>query len=343
MPNRRVVLAARPAGKVQAGNFAIEEGPMPVPGDGQLLVENLYLSIDPGVRNLLGAETGYLPPVPIGAGLSGTVLGRVVETRHAGFSAGDLLVGRGTISLFSLITPDGLCWKIDPARVRPLHHALGLLGVPGLTAHVGLLDVARARPGETVLVSGGAGTVGSIAGQIALFKGCRAIGIAGGAEKCRRMVEEFGFDAAVDYRGRNVAELADAIGAACPGGVDVLFDNVGGRVLDAALARMNPGGRVAACGMISQYDGGPAPEMHNLFHIISKSLRIEGFLLFNFVERYPQALAELEAWVAAGEIRLPMDIGEGLEQAVPMFLKLFSGENRGKPIIRLGAAAALEA
>lgn len=333
--NRRVVLKARPLGKVTASDFAIEDGPVPAPAEGQVLARNLYLSIDPGVRNLLGAETGYLPPIPIGAALAGTVLGRVITSRHPQFAAGDLLVGRGVIGEYSLVTPDGLCWKVDPARGPSLASALGVLGVPGLTAHIGLLEVGRPKPGETVLVSGAAGTVGTLAGQIARLKGCRAVGIAGGAAKCRQLVDEFGFAATVDYQGRCASELAAAIGAACPAGVDVLFDNVGGSVLDAALAAMNPGGRIAACGMISQYDGAPPPQMHNLFHIIARSLRIEGFLLFNFVNSYAHASAELEAWLDAGQIHIREEIGEGLEQAVPLFLRLFTGENRGKPLVHL--------
>lgn len=337
--NRRVVLQSRPSGKVQASDLRIEEAPVPVLGDGQVLVQNLYLSIDPGIRNLLGANTGYLPPIPVGAGLAGTILGRSIESRHPQFAAGDLLVGRGSIGEISVITPDGLCWKVDPAPGESLSGALGVLGVPGLTAHIGLLEVGRPKAGETVLVSGAAGTVGSLAGQIARLKGCRAVGIAGGEVKQRRLIEEYGFDAAIDYRGRSVDELSAAIGEACPAGVDVLFDNVGGRVLDAALARMNPGGRVAACGMISQYDGSPPPQMQNLFHIISNSLRVEGFLLFNFVERYPHALAELRDWNNRGQLRYIEEIGEGLEQAIPLFLKLFSGETSGKPIVRLGHKA----
>ena len=337
-PSRRVVLKSRPLGKVQASDFAIEDGPVASPGEGQVLVRNLYLSIDPGVRNLLGAATGYLPPIPIGAGLSGTILGRAVESRHPDFAVGDLLIGRGSIGEYSLITPDGLCWKVDPRPDQPLSSALGVLGVPGLTAYVGLMEIGRPKPGETVLVSGAAGTVGSLAGQIARLKGCRAVGIAGGAAKCRRLIKEFGFDAAVDYKGRSVTELAAAIGAACPAGADVLFDNVGGSVLDAALACMNPGGRVAACGMISQYDGSPPPQMQNLFHIISKSLRVEGFLLFNFVHCYPNAFAELQAWADAGQLHCREEIGAGLEAAVPLFLRLFSGENDGKALVRLDDA-----
>ena len=333
--NRRVVLKSRPMGKIQAGDLQVEDAPIPTAGEGQVLVKNLYLSIDPGIRNLLGADSGYLPPIPVGAGLSGTILGRAIESHHPGFAEGDLLIGRGSIGEYSVITPDGLCWKVDPKPGAPLSGALGVLGVPGLTAHIGLMEVGRPKPGETVLVSGAAGTVGSLAGQIARLKGCRAVGIAGGEAKRRKLIDEFGFHDAIDYRGRSVDELAAAIAEACPAGVDVLFDNVGGTVLDAALARMNPGGRVAACGMISQYDGSPPPQMKNLFHIISKSLRVEGFLLFNFVQRYPPALAELSAWQDAGQLHYNEEVGEGLDQAIPLFLKLFSGETRGKPIVKL--------
>ncbi len=333
--NRQVVLTARPTGKVQASDFAIVDGTIRSPGDGQLLVENLYLSIDPGVRNLLGAETGYLPPVAIGAALAGTILGRVLESRNERFGVGNLVIGRGTIGEFSLITPDALCWKVDPARYPTLSSALTVLGVPGLTAYMGLLEVARPRAGETILVSGAAGAVGSIASQIAKIKDCRVVGIAGGEAKRRLLIDEFGLDAAIDYKGLSVAELSAAIGNACPAGVDALFDNVGGSVLDAALGQMNRGGRIAACGMISQYDGSPPPQMQNLFHIVSKALKIEGFLLFDFVSQYERALTDLTEWVSQDKIHCREDIADGLAQAIPMFLKLFDGENRGKAIVKL--------
>jgi hypothetical protein len=333
--NRSVVLISRPLGNAQASDFDIADRPLPPLEEGQMLVQNLYLSIDPGVRNLLGAETGYLPPIGIGAALSGTVLGQVLETRNPQFGVGDLLIGRGTIGEFSLITPGPLCWKVDPARGATLASALGVLGVPGLTAYMGLLEVARPRTGETVLVSGAAGAVGSIAAQIARIKGCRVVGIAGGEAKRRLLLDEFGLDAAVDYKGLSVDKLSAAIATACPAGVDVLFDNVGGSVLDAALAQMNRGGRIAACGMISQYDGSPPPSLQNLFHIVSKSLRMEGFLLFDFVSHYDRAFAELTEWASQGKVHCRQDIADGLEQAIPMFLKLFDGGNRGKAIVRL--------
>jgi NADPH-dependent curcumin reductase CurA len=333
--NRYVVLKARPSGKAAAGDFAIVSGPVPEPEDGQILVRNLYLSIDPGVRNLLGAQEGYLPPIPIGAAMSGSVLGVVRDSRHPDFQKDDLLIGRGALGDYSVITPTPLCWKVDPAAAPSLSSALGVLGNTGRTAYFGLLDVGQPQPGETVLVSGAAGGVGSLVGQIARIKGCRAVGIAGGAEKCRRLIEEFGFDAAVDYKGKSKVELSAAIAEACPDGVDVFFDNVGGPILDAALPCMNSGARASLCGMISQYDGGPAPAMENLFYLIARSVRVEGFLLTQFAGRYDEAVAQLSAWIAAGRLRYREEVADGLEQVVPTFLRLFEGTNQGKTMVKL--------
>ncbi|MFA7595196.1 MAG: NADP-dependent oxidoreductase [Novosphingobium sp.] len=333
--NRFVVLKSRPAGKVSADDFEILSGPVPEPEAGQVLIRNLYLSIDPGVRNLLGAQEGYLPPIPIGAPMSGSVLGVVLDSRHSDFRRDDLLIGRGTLGDHSVIVPGPLCWKVDPDRAPSLSSALGVLGNTGRTAYFGLLEVGRPQPGETVLVSGAAGGVGSLVGQIARIKGCRAVGIAGGEEKRRRLIEEFGFDAAVDYRGKGRAELSAAIAGACPDGVDVFFDNVGGPILDAALPCMNSGGRAALCGMISQYDGSAPPEMENLFFIIARSLRLEGFLLTQFAGRYDEAVAALSAWIADGRLRYREEVAEGLEQVVPTFLRLFDGTNQGKTMVKL--------
>jgi NADPH-dependent curcumin reductase CurA len=333
--NRFIVLKSRPSGKVRASDFEIVAGPVPSPAGGQLLVKNLYLSLDPGVRNLLGVEEGYLPPIAIGNKLSGTVLGRVIETRHSSFEKGDLVLGRGWIGEYSLIVPNDLCWKFDPRLYPTLSSAIGVLGITGRTAYFGLLEVGRPKTGETVLISGAAGAVGSVAGQIARINGCRAVGIAGGETKRRRLVEEFGFDAAVDYKGRSVPELSAVIAEACPNGVDVFFDNVGGIVLDAALSRMNWAGRVAVCGLISQYDAAPPPRMTNLFYIVAKALRVEGFLLAQFADRYAQAVTDMRRWIAEGLLRYREEVAEGLDEAIPAFLSLFEGTNQGKTMVRL--------
>lgn len=333
--NRFVILKSRPAGQVVADNFAIVSGPVPRPEDGQVLARNLYLSIDPGVRNLLGVEEGYLPPIPIDAPMSGSVLGEVVETRHPNFATGDLVVGRGTLGDFSIITPNALCWKVEPGGAPSLSAALGVLGNTGRTAYLGLMEAGRPGPGDTVLVSGAAGGVGSLVGQIARIKGCRAVGIAGGAEKCRGLIDEFGFDGAVDYKGKDLAELSAAIAAQCPDGVDVFFDNVGGWVLDAALPTMKSGGRITLCGMISQYDGAEPPRMNNLFYLIGRSVTAQGFLLTQYADGYPMADAELRQWVRDGRLHYREEVAEGLEQVVPTFLRLFAGTNQGKTMVKL--------
>ncbi len=333
--NRYVALKSRPEGRVSAENFEIVEAAVPVPGAGEMLVRNRYVSIDPGVRNLLGAEEGYLPPIAIGAPMAVSVMGTVIESHHPDFGRGDTVVGRGTVGEFSIVAPGPLCWKVDPEHLPSLSSALGVLGNTGRTAYFGLLQVGRPRAGETVLVSGAAGAVGSIAGQIARIEGCRAVGIAGGKEKCRRLVEEFGFDAAIDYKGKDADGLAAMIAGQCPDGVDLFFDNVGGMVLDAALSQMNSGGRVALCGLISQYDGASPPQMRNLFFIIARSLCVEGFLLTQFADRFAEAHDALAGWIADGRLHYREEVVEGLEQAIPAFLRLFDGTNQGKTMVKL--------
>lgn len=332
---RAVILASRPVGAVAATDFAVVDISPPAPGEGQILVDNLFLSLDPGIRNLLGADEGYIAPLPVGEPLVTTVVGRVAMSRHPKFVRGDLVVGRGTTAEQSAFAPDAMCWKIDPATMASLSNALSVQGATGLTAYFGLIEIGRPMPGETVLVSGAAGAVGSIAGQIARIKGCRTVGIAGGSFKAQRLIEEFGFDAAIDYKGKSREDLTREIRAACPQGVDVYFDNVGGEQLDAAIDCMNWGGRIAVCGLISQYDGQEPPRMHNLFKIVAKTLRIEGFLMFTFGDRFPQAIADLGGWVADGRIRFREEIAEGLDQIPSTFLRLFEGSNQGKTIIRL--------
>ncbi len=333
--NRNVVLKSRPKAAVSTDNFEIVDAPIPTPGEGELLVRNLYLSLDPGIRLLLGSEDGYIPPVPVGAPMGTGVLGTVVESRAPGFAAGDLVVGRGTVGEYSIVGTGAMCWKVDPKLCPTPSAALSVLGLTGLPAYFGLLDVGKPQPGETVLVSAAAGAVGSIVGQIAKIKGCRVVGIAGGAEKCRRLVEEFGFDAAVDYKGKDLAQLTAALAEACPDGVDVYFDNVGGVVLDAALSRMNWQGRIAVCGMISGYDGADAPQMQNLFMIVAKVLDVRGFLMFMYEDRFPQAIAELSGWIAEGKLNYRDEIFDGLEQAIPTFMRLFDGSNQGKTMVKL--------
>jgi len=333
--NRNVVLKSRPAAAVSMDDFAIVDAPIPVPQDGELLVRNQYLSLDPGIRLLLGSDDGYIPPTAIGAPMGTGVLGTVVQSRAPGFAEGDLVVGRGMVGEYSVVSADTMCWTIDPALCPTPTAALSVLGMTGLPAYFGLLDIGKPQPGETVLVSAAAGAVGSIVGQIAKIKGCRTVGIAGGPEKCRRLVEEFGFDAAIDYKGKSLSELSAAIAEACPDGVDVYFDNVGGMVLDAALSCMNWQGRIAVCGMISGYDGGEAPQMHNLFSIVAKVLTVQGFLMFTYESRFAEAIAEMSGWIGEGRLTYRDEVFEGLEQAIPTFMRLFDGSNQGKTMVKL--------
>lgn len=330
------MLASRPSGKLSAGNFAVVDGDVPRPDEGQILVRNQYASLDPGIRKLLGETSGYWTPTPLGAPLTANTVGEVVESRHPKFRAGDLVVGTAALQQFSAYAPGPMCWAIDRNSPLPPSASLGILGAIGVTAYFGLLDVGKPQPGETVLVSAAAGAVGSAVGQIAQIKGCRSVGIAGGPAKTRRLLDEFGFDSAIDYRGKSREELTAAIQAACPAGVDVYFDNVGGAVLDAALACMNWRGRVPVCGLISEYDGAVTPEpMVNLFQIVARTLRVEGFLSFTYAAQFPQAIRELTQWIQDGRLAYREHVEDGIEAAPAMFMKLFAGENEGKTVIRL--------
>lgn len=333
--NRCVALRSRPSGRVRVSDFEIIAATIPRPENGQVLVKNLFISIDPGVRNLLGAQEGYLPPIAVGSPITCSVLGKVVESRHESFASDDLMVGRGAMGDYSIVEPNALCWKVTRDSIPKLSNALGVLGNTGRTAYFGLLEVGKPEPGQTVLVSGAAGAVGSLVGQIAKIKGCRTVGIAGGEAKRQRLLDEFRFDAAIDYRGKSCDELSAAIIEACPNGVDVFFDNVGGTVLDAALPNMNFGGRIAVCGLMSQYDGAAPPQMKNLFFIVAKALRVEGFMLTQFADRYDEAVTFLNAAIEDGALHFREDIYEGLEAAIPAFVRQFEGTTQGKSMVKL--------
>ncbi|WP_310531262.1 NADP-dependent oxidoreductase [Novosphingobium sp.] len=333
---REVVLHRRPEGAPVSDDFAVIEKPIPESADGEFLVRNTYVSLDPGLRQRLSQVDSYVALIELGAPLTTTTLGEVVASRVPWVPVGSYIVGFHTVAEFSLCRPGPLTRLVDPAATSSPSHHLSLLGATGLTAYFGMLDIGRPVAGETVLVSAAAGAVGSIAAQIAKIQGCKVIGIAGGAEKCALLTHEFGLDAAIDYRGLSCADLTRAIKAAAPDGIDVFFDNVGGIQLDAALDCLNPGGRVPLCGLISQYNlTAPPPPLTNLFKLIAKSARIEGFTVLTYADRFPEALADLARWEREGQIHFREQIEEGIEQAVPGFLKLFDGRNLGKMMLRL--------
>jgi NADPH-dependent curcumin reductase CurA len=333
--NHSLVLAARPSGLPKKTDFAIVEQPIPQAGEGQIVVRNAFASLDPALRQRMTLEDSYVKRIELGESLSATTVGTVVESRHPRFAKGDHVVGHHTISDYSVSDVAPTTRHVSP-QVAALSNHLSILGMTGLTAYFGILRVGRISQGETVLVSAAAGAVGSIVGQIARLRGCRVIGIAGSPEKARRLIDEFRYDGAIDYRGLDLAGLTAAIRQQAPDGVDVYFDNVGGIQLDAALDCLRNNGRVALCGLISQYNSAnPSVTLHNLFKVIARSICIQGFIVRSYADEFEAAAAELAQWVERGDIRFREQIVEGLEQAPEAFLHLFSGANDGKLMVRL--------
>jgi NADPH-dependent curcumin reductase CurA len=329
--NTQCRLAERPADKLTASNWSIVEEPKPVAGEGQFVVQVDYLSIDPAMRTWLNAGRSYVPPVEIGEVMRALGVGRVVESRHLDFAVGDHVSGIFGVQHYAL--SDGAeVNKIDTA-LAPAPVYLSALGISGLTAYFGLLDVGRPEAGQTVLVSGAAGSVGSIVGQIARIKGCRAVGVAGGEDKCRWLVEEVGFDAAIDYK---AADLRKELKTHAPDGVDVYFDNVGGATLEAALNRLAHGARIVLCGAVSQYNDTPRGPSNYMQLLVARA-SMTGFVIFDYAKHYPEGVAQLAKWLHSGELQSHEQIEQGGVADFPdTLLKLFRGENTGKLILGLG-------
>jgi len=329
--NRVWRLVKRPVGMIEDDVLSFEREPIPRPGEGQFLFRLNYLSLDPTNRIWMSDMDQYMPPVALGAPMRGVVCGTVTDSRHAGFAAGDVVSGIGTWADYQLGAPPVLN-KLSAFEGIPTAEAFGLFAVVGPTAYFGLIDVGRPAAGETVVVSAAAGAVGSVVGQIAKIKGCRAVGIAGSDEKCRSLAE-LGFDGAVNY---HKEELPLALKRACPGGIDVYFDNVGGDILDACLGQMNLNGRIPTCGLISQYNAaGDVPGPKNYPAIVMKRLRVQGFIVLDYAARYPEAIAALAQWLRAGKLQFRVDVRTGLENALPALRALFSGDHRGKLMIHV--------
>jgi NADPH-dependent curcumin reductase CurA len=323
-------LAERPTEKLSASNWSIVEEPKPVAAERQFVVHIDYLSIDPAMRTWMNAGRSYVPPVQIGEVMRALGVGRVVESRHPDFAVGDTVSGIFGVQRYAL--SDGAeVNKIDTA-LAPAPVYLSALGISGLTAYFGLLDIGKPEPGQTVLVSGAAGSVGSIVGQIARIKGCRAVGIAGGEDKRRWLIEEAGFDAAIDYK---TADLRKELKTHAPDGVDVYFDNVGGATLEAALNRLARGARIVLCGAVSQYNDTPRGPSNYMQLLVARA-SMTGFVIFDYANRYPEGIAQLANWLQSGELRAHEQIEHGDVGDFPdMLLKLFRGENTGKLILAL--------
>ena len=327
--NLQVLLASRPQGWVTENNFSIVETPLPQPRDGEVLVRNQYLSLDPYMRGRMNAEKSYAVPVALGAVMCGRTVGEVLASNHPNFKPGDQVAGMLGWQLYGCSDGSDLR-QVDASRL-PLPAYLGVLGMPGATAWIGLTDICAPKAGETLVVTAASGAVGSVVGQLAKLRGLRVIGIAGGTEKCRYVVDELGFDVCIDYK---AGALHEDIKAATPAGIDCLFENVGGEIFDLLLARMNAFGRVAVCGLISQYNSAPYP-LKNIASMLINRLTMRGFIVSEHMQRWPVAHQELAALLGEGRLKYRETIAEGLRQAPAALIGLLKGQNFGKQIVKL--------
>jgi NADPH-dependent curcumin reductase CurA len=328
--NLQVLLAKRPTGAPQESDFAFAETDVPEIGDGQFLVRNHYLSLDPYMRGRMNDARSYAKPVVLGAVMVGGAVGEVVASRHPKFKPGDKVVGALGWQHYALSDGVGVNKIADP-RI-PLTAYLGVVGMPGVTAHIGLLDFGEPKAEETVVVSAASGAVGAVAGQIAKIRGCRAVGIAGGPDKCRYVVEELGLDACVDYK---AGRLCEDLSQATPKGIDIYFDNVGGEITDTVLRRLNPFARIPLCGLVSQYNATEPYAMKNAASLLTNRVRLRGFIVTDHLPRWPAALADLAQWLSEGKIKYRETVAEGLRNAPSAFIGMLSGKNFGKQLVKL--------
>jgi NADPH-dependent curcumin reductase CurA len=329
--NLQVLLASRPTGWVSESNFRIAETPIPAVGDGQVLVKSHYLSLDPYMRGRMNDSRSYAAKVEIGQVMGGEAVGEVVQSKNPQFKPGDTVLNRAGWQQYGLSDGSDLR-KVDPKAV-PISTYLGVVGMPGVTAWIGLNDIGQPKPGETVVVSAASGAVGSVVGQLAKVRGCRVVGVAGGREKCDFVTQELGFDACIDHR---AGDLVKALAAASPKGIDIYFENVGGSLLDAVLALCNPFARIPLCGMISQYNAGDDRYgVKNLVAAVGMRIKLQGFIVSDHLNRWPEALKELSDGVRGGKIKYRETVTQGLENAPRAFIGLLKGENFGKQIVKV--------
>jgi NADPH-dependent curcumin reductase CurA len=327
--NRQWLLAKRPVGMVKESDFELHSAPIPKPGEGQVLVRTRWLAFEPAMRGWMEDRPNYIPPVAMGEVMRGMAVGEVAESKLAGYAPGDLVTGMTGWQEWAV--GDGALRKLPPGTDPKL--ALSVLGITGITAYFGLLEVGKLEEGDVVVISGAAGATGSVAGQIARRKGCRVIGIAGGREKCVWLTEKAHFDAAIDYKSEDVGARLSEL---CPDGIDLFFDNVGGQILDEVLARIARGARIVICGAISQYNLEELPPgPRNYYRIVAQRGRMEGFIVLDFLPRAAQAVADLAAWVADGSISWRVDVEKGFENAPKTLLRLYTGANFGKQLLEL--------
>jgi NADPH-dependent curcumin reductase CurA len=334
--NKRIILASRPVGEPKASDFRIEDSPIPTPGDGQVLLRTIWLSLDPYMRGRMSDAPSYVAPVPVGGVMEAGTVCEVIASNNPAFAKGDIVLARAGWQTHALSDGKGLT-KID-AKLAPISTAVGVLGMPGMTAYVGLLEIGKPQSGETVVVAAASGAVGSAVGQIAKIKGARAVGIAGGKDKCDYVKNEFGFDACLDHRDPDLgAKLKDA----CPKGIDVYFENVGGAVFEAVFPLLNAFARVPVCGLIAHYNdtqaAAPKWAPSLMRAVLSKRLTIRGFIVSDFTARHGDFLRDMASWVREGRVKYKEFVTEGLENAPAAFIGLFKGANFGKQLVRVGS------
>ena len=334
--NQQILLDNRPEGEASVANFRLVTTETPPLQDGQVLVQHHFLSLDPYMRGRMNAGKSYAQPQPLGEVMQGGTVGEVVESKNPRYQPGDQVVGFGGWQLYSVVNADqpGALRKVDTTHV-PLSHYLGAVGMPGVTAWYGLVKIIAPKAGDTVVISAATGAVGSAFAALAKARGCRVVGIAGGPDKCTYAVDELGYDACIDYKVHaDAASLSKALKDACPAGIDGYFENVGGMVLDAVLTRMNAFGRIALCGMIAGYDGAPLPLTYPALILVNR-LKIEGFIVSEHMEVWPEALAELGMLVGSGKLRPRESVAQGIESAPEAFIGLLKGKNFGKQLVKV--------
>jgi NADPH-dependent curcumin reductase CurA len=333
--NWRFLLVRRPRGTPVPEDFDLVAGEIPVPPPGGFVVRNRYASLDPAQRGWMDDSPSYMPPIPLGDPVRATTVGVVHASDNPDFAPGQWVMGLNALEDYSVTRPGNFTVPIDISQVSSPSHYLSALGAVGLTAYFGLLEAGKPKPGETILVSGAAGAVGSLVGQIGKIVGCRVVGIAGGAEKCRRLIRDFGFDAAIDYKGKDIDTLAAEIREAIPGGADVVFENVGGPVMEAELFNLSLHARIVLCGLISEYNAPERVGIRNLWQVLARRATIQGFLIADYADRFAEGGAQMARWLGEGKLRVDEDIQEGLNNTYEAFMRLFSGANTGKLVLKI--------
>lgn len=336
--NRRFLLVRRPKGTPVAEDFSLVSEPTPELAEGEFLIRNRYASLDPAMRGWMDDEPSYMPPIPLGAPVRASTVGEVVASRADGFPVGQWVSGLNAVEEYSVAMAGGFSAPVDPSIVPSPTNFLSVLGAVGMTAYFGYIEVCRPNPGDVVLVTGAAGAVGSLVGQIAKIKGAsKVIGIAGGPEKCARLIERYGFDVAIDYRGKSVDQLSAEIAAAAPDGVNVIFENVGGDILDAGLNNLAMNARIGLCGLISEYNNAHEKTgARNIWQLIVKRASMTGLLVADYVPRFGEGIGAMAGWLREGKLVFDEHVDEGIENSLPAFLRLFSGANDGKMILKIG-------